>query len=499
MALTSKQRAKQLENLLDAAERGSKRDASDYTSGHLNESNLHKPPEFSSHKEWRGARQKTFSLSKGSNLPFPHKQPSKSKHGMSDILAEFSLGNDGFLPTVKGRKQKPKPINNTQWNTESSDSVNDKALIEELDSRRFMLNRSQPPRLSRSWATEDDDADTRHRNSKSVPPKHEFYSFKSGATKRDQFKDFKLFENGTLRKKDILLHKALSGEQVVRHLEQQLTETLTLLGDGPGTSFHRLQAHSGTLQQILESSPLFSYILKQIKTEYDDYVGWLLDTHPTQSYLLREQVNDLYEKRISNPLQLRANLNEKLRVEVREAKESSTRHTLSPDLYSRKQDINRDEKSQFDLADQLQDLHATILARLDELDEMRSNLREDYVPSSVCQNLEQCLKDTEVEVQKLLKQNEIMEKKILDMEDDITSAVDGCEVSRRDKEKCREKITRTRVPGIKRGFDSYEAYDEFMQKYADDKATNLFDPMADGESSEDEDEKQTDKWEWYIS
>jgi len=65
--------------------------------------------------------------------------------------------------------------------------------------------------------------------------------------------------------------------------------------------------------------------------------------------------------------------------------------------------------------------------------------------------------------------------------------------------KCREKITRTRVPGIKRGFDSYEAYDEFMQKYADDKATNLFDPMADGESSEDEDEKQTDKWEWYIS
>jgi len=65
-------------------------------------------------------------------------------------------------------------------------------------------------------------------------------------------------------------------------------------------------------------------------------------------------------------------------------------------VYSRKQDINRDEKSQFDLADQLQDLHATILARLDELDEMRSNLREDYVPSSVCQNLEQCLKDTEV-------------------------------------------------------------------------------------------------------
>lgn len=57
---------------------------------------------------------------------------------------------------------------------------------------------------------------------------------------------------------------------------------------------------------------------------------------------------------------------------------------------------HREDKSHFDLADQLEDLHATIMERLDKLDEMRAQLRNEYVPNNVCQNLEQCLKDTEV-------------------------------------------------------------------------------------------------------
>lgn len=33
-------------------------------------------------------------------------------------------------------------------------------------------------------------------------------------------------------------------------------------------------------------------------------MGWLLDTQPTQSHVLREQVTDLYTRRVSNPKQL---------------------------------------------------------------------------------------------------------------------------------------------------------------------------------------------------
>lgn len=58
--------------------------------------------------------------------------------------------------------------------------------------------------------------------------------------------------------------------------------------------------------------------------------------------------------------------------------------------------MKRDDKSHFDLADQLQDLHATILERLDHLEQMRKKMRQEFVPTNVCQNLEQCLKDSEV-------------------------------------------------------------------------------------------------------
>lgn len=76
---------------------------------------------------------------------------------------------------------------------------------------------------------------------------------------------------------------------------------------------------------------------------YDEYVGWLLDTHPTQSHILRDQVNDLYSKGVSNPEQLTKvqqetgklekdgkrllETNDKLREDVRKAKDMAARKT----------------------------------------------------------------------------------------------------------------------------------------------------------------------------
>lgn len=226
MALSTKQRAKQLGSLLDAVERGNKRDALDYTGGHLNEANLHKPPEFSSHQPWTSAKKESLKLNKGSKIPKPSDR--FTDYGMADTLTQFSLGNDGFLPSVKKRsptlkKKKTKEYQSPDyWQNEPSGSIDEQALIEEIDSRRFMLNRSQPQRHHRSWALEDEMSDIRKAESKSVPPKHKFYSVNSGATKRDQFNDFRSFESGTLRKQDTLSHKVMSGENAVKHIEQQL-------------------------------------------------------------------------------------------------------------------------------------------------------------------------------------------------------------------------------------------------------------------------------------
>ena len=223
MALTAKQRAKQLESLLNAVERGNKKDAADYTSGYLNESNLYQPPEFSTHKPWNGAK-KTQTSTQPSKLPTKTLNKANGlakQNGMTDVLSQFSIGNDGFLPSVKKKKLKKSNKDKNYWGGEVTGSVDEQALIEEIDSRRFMLNRSQPTRMYKSWAIEDEN-ETPRSKSQSVPPKHEFYDLKSGATKRDQLKDLRLFENGTIRKHEALVSHVLSGEQGVQHIEHTL-------------------------------------------------------------------------------------------------------------------------------------------------------------------------------------------------------------------------------------------------------------------------------------
>lgn len=225
MTMGTKQRAKQLESLLNSVERGNKRDAYDYTGGHLNEAHLNPPPEFRAHQGWNGAKYDTISTKKSSRLPVAKPKKPLDKN-MSEALSQFALGTDGFLPQVKKGKSK-----NNKWPQEMTGSVDEQALIEEIDSRRFMLNRSQPTRLQRSWATVDDDESLRTEQSQSVPPKHGFYSLNSGATKLDQYKDFKKFETLQLRKQDMLERKVLAGDQSAIKIEEKLNRVRKYMYD----------------------------------------------------------------------------------------------------------------------------------------------------------------------------------------------------------------------------------------------------------------------------
>lgn len=45
---------------------------------------------------------------------------------------------------------------------------------------------------------------------------------------------------------------------------------------------------------------------------------------------------------------------------------------------------------------QIESLHTAIMSKLDELNELRIRLRKEFVPSTVCTHLEQCIKETEV-------------------------------------------------------------------------------------------------------
>ena len=53
-------------------------------------------------------------------------------------------------------------------------------------------------------------------------------------------------------------------------------------------------------------------------------------------------------------------------------------------------------KEPVEIADKVEDFHTKILEKLDELTALKEKLHNEYVPSSVCTHLEQCIKETEV-------------------------------------------------------------------------------------------------------
>ena len=54
------------------------------------------------------------------------------------------------------------------------------------------------------------------------------------------------------------------------------------------------------------------------------------------------------------------------------------------------------ERPTLDLMDQIEELHSALLEKWDKINEMRNELKSEYVPTSVCTHLEQCIKETEV-------------------------------------------------------------------------------------------------------
>ena len=48
-----------------------------------------------------------------------------------------------------------------------------------------------------------------------------------------------------------------------------------------------------------------------------------------------------------------------------------------------------------DLSDQIEELNAAILEKYDTLQQLRVQMRTEFVPATVCTHLEQCIKETE--------------------------------------------------------------------------------------------------------
>ncbi|CAL1538515.1 unnamed protein product [Lymnaea stagnalis] len=220
-------------------------------------------------------------------------------------------------------------------------------------------------------------------------------------------------------------------------------------------------------------------------TEYDNYIAKLLDGQTSQQHLLRDQVNQMASRGTSRPGEMSAaaqrlkvledkakyllEMNERLKVDMR-----TEQHNLNktPEVPAKRTPPGGYSKKEqpVELSLELENMKALILEKLDELNTQHVQLREDYVPITVCTHLEQCIKETEVEVQKLLKQNEYFERSIAEMEADLKEAIIEADTSEKDARRIWRKVNSRRgMPGSQHSKDS------------------------------DDDCDDETKWNWYIS
>ncbi|XP_072036286.1 uncharacterized protein C6orf118-like [Amphiura filiformis] len=303
-----------------------------------------------------------------------------------------------------------------------------------IDHRTKNLGRSMSPVLAPIGGA-DKDSRTRHQFVE---------THLGGITKKDQFNRFKNFQDGVLKTSEMFEKGVLSGRKAVEHLEMRLREDLLVLDDvhrQSGPNFHRLQIYNNAWQSLIADSPIFQEILSDIKAEYEVYMGSLLDTQPhKQSQVLCQQVDNLsagspvvpgevkeghkHVQRLEADAKELLEENDRLREQVRMARErieneSKNAKEAPRSAVRRVKSRKRDEKTSSSVAEQILELHAGILIQMEELSQLRAEIHQNYVPISVCQHLDQCVRDTEAEVLKVLSTNEYLEKTIQQLEVDM--------------------------------------------------------------------------------
>jgi len=286
-------------------------------------------------------------------------------------------------------------------------------------------------------------------------------------TKMDQIKKMRDFEEHIMPKKDIGKNKLLLGTKELAVIERKLRKRLTNLEArhvAMGVpSFYKLQAYSDCWSDVIQLSKIFGNALQMIKDEYDRYISLLLDLQEVQNDgllgkidLLSEQASSMAEHVRKEQVEIEdlekqamelLNENERLRkekIEHKGPKEQGSKFTL-PDRASIEKKSHRSSGRKKDLEEQVGELHAQIEDQLKLLEDLKTERHEKYVPVIVCQRLENCIKETELEIQKLLKQNGFLEKKIDIMEEDLESLLEESGANERDSRMLWMKINTSKV------------------------------------------------------
>ncbi|RNA38582.1 hypothetical protein BpHYR1_048426 [Brachionus plicatilis] len=359
-------------------------DIKTYTSGHLNENHLWKPPEQKTHKTWK------------SSLPNIKSEPDQEDfieaNSSLKILKTLKRYEDLKLPSIDTNKQLP---------------VSDKEIA---------------LKILKNYASK-------------------------GATKEEKFKNIQQYERNVLQTEDLKISNVLHSNDLANYLEKKLIQELEELDDKDCSESKlivmRLNVFSQIFHELTTESDIFGDLFSKIKSEYDDYLFYLMKNPAEIDPRVAEnfyQMSNLFEQtreeRLANKEQIQqldaelesiqdgikkySDYNDQLEKRIK-LEEDFYNEKIQDHIEARPLDTNKSKQiiKKPSKCEKIEYTKESILKKLDDLKNLSQKLKSDFVPSVVITNLNQTIKDIEIETQKINEQNKFLRKQEQEAENDL--------------------------------------------------------------------------------
>ncbi|XP_015277063.1 PREDICTED: uncharacterized protein C6orf118 homolog [Gekko japonicus] len=433
-----------LSDLIDGVEKAHKAEIQLYISGHLNPSNLYKPPKNRKHNIWASGKKSAYIIAKRTQFTAPRKFTEVTGNTKC-TLANFidattipirarSVAHSYYQPPsfqVSPGTPESVSLGTPSWEIQRKETAKTmdeeagvlrKPLIrEELDVQELKMLKYKPTMNSRLCVTE------------GAKDEYEFLpSYLAGVTKTDQFHKFMQFQNDFIAKKDLLENDFIGSKSVEQH-EKKLAQELRNICDCTRPHFNRLQAVGNVFEDICNSSMIFGDILKEVKNEYELYIVILLDSLPTLQYrTLQNEVKGMEKRTVKTHEIVEAR--HEVQFLVQKSKQllernEELRNELEMELWvsqsvSEKPASKHEEPPKVEASlssgEHLESLRLKILTKWEEIQLMEKEIKDTMIFAGIASIREKTVKELLSEAAKLEASNKFLRKQIKDVENNIS-------------------------------------------------------------------------------
>ena len=233
-------------------------------------------------------------------------------------------------------------------------------------------------------------------------------------------------------------------------------------GKMSGLNFYNLQRQSEQWDEIILSSQTFGATLQEMKDAYDNYVNFLdqqldgdMDVVVENLFLRRSNMSlhcsvddgeDVDEEKIVEVLQSDI---KQLQADLEESSKRKRRLEMIVNATKEEEEVAADqifraEMEKFDSARlneyKVESMQAKIELKARDLDAFNMYRKSFFVPIVVYRRLEGCIKETEVDIQKLCKQNEFLDKNVDQLEEELDDVLVKTGVKQKNSLKLWKKV-----------------------------------------------------------